>query len=291
MLKEECLAKRKRKYRLVYRFGRRDFLTNLGLVKQPWNEPLPCIRFRYYFYVDPADWWFAAGESSFFWSINFDYQFNVQNSKHVTFLLAKLWKARSLSPWINKCSNGKRSEKTHISRQRVQFNCCVRSAPVWNVDDELVTHSRGQKRHTSYMWTSTIQADQFRNTTSRKTSRSVSSGRKGGAKYLWWFDLTQTFPDNMALANCDGYYCRILGTLQPGSADICSSSLVRSSDQNMEGNTQGHTLANLEVLFELEDRHLSKRPLLKVFLVKSVDLSKSQIPIASRAIAWALLHE
>ena len=147
------------------------------------------------------------------------------------------------------------------------------------------THSRGQKRHTSYMWTSTSTWSRFKliNFTTQLPGRHPDLYRLVGREVLNIFaDLTQTFPDNMALANCDGYYCRILGKLQPGSSDICSSSLVRSSDKNMEGNTQGHRLANLEVLFELEDRHLSKRPLLKVFLVKSVDLSnlRSQLPVA-----------
>ena len=51
----------------------------------------------------------------------------------------------------------------------------------------------------------------------------------------------------------------------------------------------GQTLANLEELFELEDVDLSEPPPLKVFFGLSMDQSKSQIPIAIRAVARALL--
>ena len=98
-------------------------------------------------------------------------------------------------------------------------------------------------------------------------------------------DLIQPFRHNMDKANCDEYYCHVLGKLQPDSNDICSLSPVRSFDKNTEGSTQDQTPANLEVLFELYDEHSSTPPLLKVFARKSSDPSKSRIPIASHAIA------
>lgn len=45
----------------------------------------------------------------------------------------------------------------------------------------------------------------------------------------------------------------LYATLECLGSDICSLSLVRSFDKNMEGSTQDQTLANLEVFFERED--------------------------------------